>query len=94
MPIKVGNKTIFGDYKVIIRNVSFEEFLEFANEDISCELLDGVLIINSPAGYLHQSISRFLLTYLDQFGLKTGIGRALSAPFVIKLDPKWGPPVI
>ncbi len=91
MAIIIGNKTLFGDYKVIIRNISFDEFLEFANEDISCELLDGVLIINSPAGYRHQAISRFLITYLDQFGLKTGYGRALNAPFIVKLDPKWGP---
>ncbi|MHA1983964.1 MAG: Uma2 family endonuclease [Candidatus Hodarchaeales archaeon] len=91
MAILIGDKPIFGNYKVLIKNISFNEFLEFATEDISCELLNGVLIINSPDGYTHESIFRFLITYLDQIGLKKNIGRALGSRFVVKLDPKWGP---
>ena len=91
MTLTIGNKSIFGDYKVIINNISFEEFLEFTTEDISCELLNGALIITSPASYRHESIFRFLLTYLDQVGLKRRIGRAIGSRFVVRLDPKWGP---
>jgi len=91
MTIKIGNKDIFGNFKVTIDDVTFEEFLEFAEEDITCELLNGVLVINSPASYKHQAISRFLLTYFDLVGLESGTGRSLSAPFIIKLAGEWAP---
>jgi hypothetical protein len=91
MTIKIGNKDIFGSFKVTIDDVTFEEFLEFAEEDITCELLNGVLVINSPASYKHQAISRFLLTYFDLVGLESGTGRSLSAPFIIKLAGDWAP---
>ena len=91
MTIKIGNKDIFGNFKVTIDDVTFEEFLEFAEEDITCELLNGVLVINSPASYKHQAISRFLLTYFDLVGLESGTGRSLSAPFIIKLAGDWAP---
>ncbi len=91
MTLMVGNKSITKEYIVHVRGVTFEEFLEFANEDISCELLNGVLVIHSPASYRHQTISRFLLTFLDQIGLQQKIGRALGAPFIVKLDPNWAP---
>lgn len=90
MTIIIGDKPIFGDYKILISNVTFERFLEFSTEDLSCELMDGVLIINSPAAYQHETIFRFLLTYLDQLGLKYNVGRALGSRFVVKLDEKWG----
>ncbi len=91
MTLMVGNKSITKEYIVHVRGVTFEEFLEFANEDISCELLNGVLVIHSPASYKHQTIVRFLLTLLDQIGLQQKIGRALGAPFIVKLDPNWAP---
>jgi len=91
MTLLVGTRPIFGDYRVTIQNVSFAEFLEFADEDIACELLDGVLVITSPAGYEHKAIFRFLLIFLDQVGVRANIGRALGSRFAVRLDPKWAP---
>lgn len=89
--LTVGSKTVFGDYTVYIHNVSFSEFLEFATEDISCELLNGVLVIHSPASYTHESIFRFLITFIDQFGLQHNIGRAIGSRYPIKLEEDWAP---
>ena len=50
-----------------------------------------MLVIHSPASYTHESIFRFLITFIDQFGLQHNIGRAIGSRYPIKLEEDWAP---
>ena len=76
----------------MIQNFNFRKFLEYANEDINCELINGVLIIHSPASLDHELIFKLLLNLLDLYLQKNGIpGLALGSRFTMRLSSKWAP---
>jgi Uma2 family endonuclease len=65
--------------------MSYEEFLEWADEDTLAEWVDGKIEMSSPASLRHQLLKSFLArvfsTYVDVFAL----GLVLDAPFQMKL---------
>lgn len=65
--------------------MSYEEYLEYANETRIMEWVDGEVIEYMPAGYLHQNIVRFLLALLNSFVEMMQLGIILPAPFETKL---------
>ncbi len=89
--LTINNKPIIEPYSIYIPEISFENLLKYANEDISCELLDGVLVIHSPASFKHESIFKFLLTLLEIYGTKKKIGTPFGSRFMMKLSDKWAP---
>jgi len=90
--LKFGEeKLIDKEYLILQPDVSEEEFWEYANEDTNCELINGVLIIHSPASEVHESIFKYLLTFFNIFLGKTGKGRVYGSRFVMRLAPKWNP---
>ncbi len=91
MVITIDDKPLIEPYSIYIPEVSFETLLKFATEDISCELLDGVLVIRSPASFLHESIFSFLNTVLRIFGTAHSLGIPVGSRFMIKLSEKWAP---
>jgi Uma2 family endonuclease len=70
-----------------ILQMSYEEYLEWADEDVHAEWVDGQVIVHMPAKYYHQVLIDFLMrligSYVDIFSL----GRLLTAPFEVKLWP-------
>lgn len=91
MVITLNDKPLIEPYSIYVPDISFETLLEYANEDISCELLDGVLVIRSPASFLHESIVSFLNTLLRSFGTAHSLGIPIGSRFMIKLSEKWAP---
>ena len=89
--LTINNKPLIEPYSIYIPEISFENLLKYANEDISCELLDGVLVIHSPASFKHESIFKFLLTLLEIYGTKKKIGTPFGSRFMMKLSDKWAP---
>ena len=65
--------------------MTYEEFLEWADEDTLAEWVDGEVIMASPPGYRHQDIADFLVTVLRTFVEVHGLGIILSAPFQMKV---------
>ncbi len=67
--------------------VSYEEFLEWADEDVRAEWIDGEIHLMSPASDRHQDISRFLTSLLSLFveGSKDP-AVVRPVPFQMKLD--------
>jgi hypothetical protein len=59
--VRISEKTLKPPFLLMKPGVSEEEFFEFATEDISCELIDGMLMIHSPASIQHERIFKFLL---------------------------------
>ncbi|MHC1591524.1 MAG: hypothetical protein ACXQS8_05520, partial [Candidatus Helarchaeales archaeon] len=72
--IEISDKIIEPPFLIVKPEVSEKEFFDFATEDISCELIDGQLIIHSPASLQHERIFRFLLFLLDRFLKMTNQG--------------------
>jgi len=47
--VKILEKPLKPPFLLIKPDVTEKEFFEFANEDISCKLIDGMLMNHSPA---------------------------------------------
>jgi Uma2 family endonuclease len=65
--------------------LTYEEFLEWADEDTYAEWVDGEVIMPSPANTRHQSIVTFLSTVLTMFVGKYDLGQIFTGPFHMKL---------
>ncbi|MDH5402291.1 MAG: Uma2 family endonuclease [Candidatus Heimdallarchaeota archaeon] len=91
MSILVGDKPILGNYCIEIDNVSFKDYLSFNEEDISCELRGGKVIITPPANFEHETIFKIVLVILDSIGKSKSIGGAIGSRFMVKLNDEWAP---
>jgi Uma2 family endonuclease len=67
--------------------MSYDEFLERADEFTWAEWVNGEVIVLSPASQRHQLISGFLNTILRLFIEVHSLGEVLIAPFQMKLGP-------
>jgi Uma2 family endonuclease len=65
--------------------MTFEEFLDWADEDTLAEWVDGEVILLSPAGDKHQDIVDFLVSVLRVFVQVNHLGVIRSAPFQMRL---------
>lgn len=67
--------------------MTYEEFLDWCDEDTLAEWVDGQVIMTSPASEPHQTIVNFLVKVLGIYVEQRDLGRVLSAPFQMKLTP-------
>ncbi len=65
--------------------MTFEEFLDWADEDILAEWANGEVVMTSPASRRHQDTAKFLLTTLSAFVDMHDLGTVMGAPFVMRL---------
>ena len=66
--------------------MSYQAFLDWADEDTRAEWVDGEVIMMSPASAQHQQIAAFLLRVLGTFVEVHDLGLVISAPFQMKLE--------
>ena len=66
--------------------MSYEEFLDWCDEDTLAEWVDGQVIMTSPASYRHQEIVDFFVQTLGIYVQQQQLGRIISAPFQMKLS--------
>lgn len=85
LTFEISTKSVEPPFVLIKPGVSDEEFFEFMEEDIACELLEGVLFVHSPASLEHEEIFQFLLIMLNRFLAKAGEGKVLGSRFVMRL---------
>lgn len=74
--------------------MTYEDFLEWADEDTFAEWVDGEVIMASPASLGHQQIVAFLGGVLGQFVAFRGLGVVVLAPFQMKLRNGREPDVL
>ncbi len=67
--------------------MTFEEFLEWADEDTFAEWVDGEVIQLTTTSE-HQLICKFLLLIIDQFVEAKQLGLLLFAPFLMRLSTR------
>jgi len=77
------------DYLLMKFNVSEEEFWEIANEDSNFELINGVLIIHSPASTEHEELFGYLNFVLRYYTEQTEKGKVFGSRLVMRLSEKW-----
>jgi Uma2 family endonuclease len=65
--------------------MTYEEFLDWADEDTRAEWVDGEVIVMSPASLSHQQILSFLAALLQHFAEANELGLVLFAPFQMRL---------
>lgn len=66
--------------------MTYEQFLEWADEDTLAEWVDGEVELMSPASVPHQDLAGFLAAIMRFFAEDHDAGRVLTAPFQMKLD--------
>jgi Uma2 family endonuclease len=67
--------------------MSYEEFLDWLDEDTRAEWVNGEVIVVSPASDLHQNLSDFLTAVLRLYVESRDLGWVRSAPFQMKTGP-------
>lgn len=65
--------------------MSYEEFLEWADEDTLAEWVDGKVIVATPASLNHQRVVDFLAKVLGTYVELHNMGEIIIAPFQMKL---------
>jgi len=68
-------------------SLTFEEFLDWLDEDTRAEWADGEVLVTSPASDSHQDISRFLIALLSHVAEHDDAGIVRPAPFLVRLPP-------
>lgn len=69
-----------------LAKLTYEEFLDWADEDTHAEWVDGEVVMPSPASERHQDIVRFLVTLLSGYVEFRDLGKVYPAPFQMKLE--------
>ena len=88
--LKFGEeKLLEGEYVIFQPDVTEEVFWEYVNEDSNCELINGFLVIHSPASEEHEDIFSYLNALFRLFLEKNSAGKIYGSRFVMKLSKKW-----
>ena len=65
--------------------MTYEEFLDWADEDTHAEWVDGEVVFMSPVSNVHQDIGALLISCLTFFVQERQLGRVFYAEFQMKL---------
>jgi len=85
--IKCGLKTIDLPYMIQVYDVTEEMFDELVDEDTKAELIDGVMIVHSPASMEHDNIGGFVRGLMSFYGDAKELGVVLGPDALIHLAP-------
>ncbi len=79
--------TVLEKYKIQLpaQTMTYEEFLDWADEDTYAEWVDGKVEMMSPASVKHQDISGFLASLLRFYAEDNDAGQIFAAPFQMRL---------
>jgi Uma2 family endonuclease len=67
--------------------MSYEEYLEWADDDTHAEWVDGEVIVYMPPKTRHQDLVAFLLALMRVYVQFFRLGQLLPAPFEMRLTP-------
>ncbi|HEX6820292.1 MAG TPA: Uma2 family endonuclease [Ktedonobacterales bacterium] len=65
--------------------ITYEQFLEWADEDTRAEWVDGEVVMNSPVSLRHEQIANFLIEVMSKYVRLHGLGEVVGGPFQMKL---------
>ena len=67
--------------------ISYEEFLEWLDDETHAEWVDGEVVLMSPVSDVHQDVAGLLLGLIRFFVEVNGLGKVSYEPFVMKTAP-------
>ncbi|HEV3344787.1 MAG TPA: Uma2 family endonuclease [Pirellulales bacterium] len=70
------------------RIMTEEEFLVWCDDETRAEWVDGEVIVMSPASIVHNRLTRFLLSLLQDYVQERGLGEAFGTDFSARLNSK------
>jgi Uma2 family endonuclease len=85
--VKCDVRSIDLPYMIQVYDVTEEMFDELVDEDTKAELIDGVMIVHSPASIEHDDSSGFVRGLMSFFAEARGIGKVLGPDSLIHLAP-------
>ncbi len=71
--------------EVPTQKMTFEEFLDWCDEDTWAEWVDGEVVMVAPASNKHQDLRGFLESILRLYAEAHELGKVFGAPFLMKL---------
>ena len=74
--------------------MTYEEFLEWADEDTLAEWVHGEVVMRSPASLPHQNIVEFLCEVLKSYAFFHHLGTVVQAPFQMKMEHGREPDIL
>ena len=83
--LRVGMRTVDLPFMVRIPNVTETMFSEMVDEDTKAELLDGVMIVPSPASPQHNRGAGFLRSLMQTYAEELGVGEVFGPDDLIHL---------
>jgi Uma2 family endonuclease len=91
--LKFGLRTIDLPYKLRLYDVAEAMFDNLVDEDTKAELIDGVMIVHSPAPILHDNLAGFLRTLMRCYSDEKALGLVLGPDSLVRLRPRrrFGP---
>jgi Uma2 family endonuclease len=72
------------------RPLTLEEFYDLVDEDTNAELVDGVIVMNSPASTPHETLLDFLHRLVGMYVEQEGLGQVLGSRSVIRITGHKG----
>lgn len=72
--VKFGLRTVDLPYTIRLYGVTDEMFDEMVDEDTKAELIDGVMIVHSPATLRHDNVAGFLRGLMRFYAADKGLG--------------------
>ncbi len=83
--VKIGYKTVDLPFSIRLHGVTEEMFDELVDEDTKAELLDGVMIVRSPATLEHDDLGGFLRALARFYAETTRLGKVLGPDGLVHL---------
>ena len=72
---------------VLLRDrITEEEFFHLCGEDTKADLINGVMIVETPASYIHERLFQFLFTLLTIYVRRQGLGQVLGSRTAVRLE--------
>src|SRR5918999_4566264 len=85
--VKCGLKTIDLPFMIQVYDVTEQMFDELVDEDTKAELIDGVMIVHSPASMAHDNVGGFIRGLMSFYSDAKGLGVVLGPDSLIHLAP-------
>ncbi len=72
-------------FVIIKPGATADDYFNLCDEDLKVELINGDLVVHSPASFKHERIFRFILTLLCGYVSNYKLGEVLGSRFSVKL---------
>ena len=79
--------TVAAPPALVPHSMTFEEFLDWVDEDVHAEWVNGEVEFMSPASFQHQDLISFLIAILRYLVDERGLGKIIDQPFIMKTGP-------